>query len=205
MKPTKNKYHCKDCGGKIKMLFQTEKEANTFMKFNSADIEEEAGYGPKRAYECISCGGWHVTSKKDNLYRKSKTENLLEQYEKEKEIKASLVKKREPQTVKEKEKRVGEIENQIKNIAQDAREIKVQAWIDQLKKQIAELPQTEDSQKEIKELRQEIERIGIARNNLGVKKISKQRKEYLDEEGIEEWKNWHEKLNNASGMPTELS
>ena len=45
------------------MLFESEKKADTFMKFNSSDIEEETGYSPTRSYYCVYCGGFHVTSK----------------------------------------------------------------------------------------------------------------------------------------------
>ena len=51
MKPTKNKVFCKDCG-RTKMLFETEKKAENFIKFNKEEIEAESGYGPQRSY-CI--------------------------------------------------------------------------------------------------------------------------------------------------------
>ena len=40
MKPSKNKVFCYDCG-RNKMLFETEKKANTFLKFNADVIEED--------------------------------------------------------------------------------------------------------------------------------------------------------------------
>lgn len=61
MKPTKNRYFCYDIA-RTKMLFSTEKKANTFMEFNSQKILKITGYAPIRAYYCASCGGWHVTS-----------------------------------------------------------------------------------------------------------------------------------------------
>ena len=42
MKLSKNKVFCYDCG-RNKMLFETEKKANTFLKFNADIIEEESG------------------------------------------------------------------------------------------------------------------------------------------------------------------
>jgi hypothetical protein len=63
MKPTKNKMFCRDYG-KTKMLFETEKKAENFMKFNNDEIESESGYSPKRSYYCLCCGGWHITSRK---------------------------------------------------------------------------------------------------------------------------------------------
>ena len=62
MKPTKSKVFCVECK-RYKMIFETEKKAETFMKFNSSDIEDETGYSPNRSYYCIYCGGFHVTSK----------------------------------------------------------------------------------------------------------------------------------------------
>lgn len=62
MKPTKNRYYCAE-SGRTKMLFETEKKANAFIKFNSEEIEEITGFAPKRSYYCDSCGGWHLTSK----------------------------------------------------------------------------------------------------------------------------------------------
>lgn len=80
MKPTKNKYFCPDCG-RTKMRFETEKEANTFLKFNADEIEEETGKRPIRSYYCIACNSWHITSKKEPLIVKSRTESVLERYQ----------------------------------------------------------------------------------------------------------------------------
>jgi hypothetical protein len=87
MKPTKNRVYCRD-SGRIKMLFETEKKANTFIKFNSEEMESESGYSPVRSYYCILCNGWHVTSKKNAFKMKSKTEIILEQYRHNKEQQA---------------------------------------------------------------------------------------------------------------------
>ena len=76
MKPTKNRIHCNN-SGKVRMLFETEKKANLFIKFNSEEIESESGYSPVRAYFCISCNGWHVTSREDRQNRASETEQFL--------------------------------------------------------------------------------------------------------------------------------
>ena len=61
MKPTKNRYYC-PASDRIKMLFESESKANNFMKFNAETIEKENGYKPVRAYYCVSCIGWHLTS-----------------------------------------------------------------------------------------------------------------------------------------------
>ncbi len=86
MKPTKNRVFCYDCG-RHKMVFETEKKANTFIKFNSGEIEKETGQAPTRAYFCIACNGWHVTSKNEVLNIKSKTELVLEEFEQKRKLK----------------------------------------------------------------------------------------------------------------------
>lgn len=70
MKPSKSRVYCPECGRK-KILFETEKKALNFIKFNSEEIEEESGRAPIRAYYCEFCGGWHVTS--SPRYSESKT------------------------------------------------------------------------------------------------------------------------------------
>jgi hypothetical protein len=64
MKPSKCKRFCADAG-KTKMVFETEKKAMTFIKFNADEIKAETGYCPTRAYYCVSCGGYHLTSRKE--------------------------------------------------------------------------------------------------------------------------------------------
>ncbi len=86
MKPSKNKVHCYDCG-RNKMLFESEKKALNFIKFNSENIEEENGIKPIRAYFCQSCCGWHITSKPEKTYKNTPTERVIELYNKEKEAK----------------------------------------------------------------------------------------------------------------------
>lgn len=77
MKPSKNKVYCVDCR-RTKMVFETEKKALLFIKFNSNDIESENGFSPTRAYFCIACGGYHLTSKPDFENFTSPTEILLQ-------------------------------------------------------------------------------------------------------------------------------
>lgn len=80
MKPTKNRYFCVDAG-RAKMLFKSEGSAKRFMEFNSDDIEEKGGRIPVRAYFCVACGGWHITSQPEDSKRKSKTEKYFEKNE----------------------------------------------------------------------------------------------------------------------------
>jgi hypothetical protein len=86
MRPSKNKRYCHDCGRK-KQVFETEKKAEIFIKFNSNDIELENGYAPKRSYFCVACGAWHITSKENDFHGKSFAEKVLEKYTIEKEKK----------------------------------------------------------------------------------------------------------------------
>ena len=85
MKPTKNRIFCYDCGH-IKMLFETEKKADTFIKFNVDEIKNQRGYAPIRSYFCIACNGWHVTSKEE-FQAKSLTETIINEYRKEEKAK----------------------------------------------------------------------------------------------------------------------
>lgn len=60
MKPSKRIY-CRECG-REKIVFETEKKALNFIKWNADEIESESGRRPVRAYYCDCCGGYHVTS-----------------------------------------------------------------------------------------------------------------------------------------------
>ena len=51
MKPSKRIY-CRECG-RSKLLFETEKKALTFIKFNADEIEAETGRKPERASESL--------------------------------------------------------------------------------------------------------------------------------------------------------
>ena len=109
MKPTKNRVFCHDCG-KVKMLFESEKAANTFMKFNSEEIAELNGHAPIRSYFCIACNGWHVTSHpEDEKYAVSRTERVINNYKrmKEERMKANEL-KNEKGNDKEKRKELHE-------------------------------------------------------------------------------------------------
>ena len=76
MKPTKNRVFCLECR-RSKQLFETEAQANNFIKFNRDEIMESEDKVPVRSYYCISCGGWHVTSQ--SVYnRPSKSERVME-------------------------------------------------------------------------------------------------------------------------------
>lgn len=78
MKP-KNRVFCPDCN-RHKMLFETEKEANTFLKFNMDEINPD-GTRNMRVYYCPACCGYHITSHEYNGV--NRTEKLIEAYHKE--------------------------------------------------------------------------------------------------------------------------
>ena len=83
MKPTKNRVYCPDCG-RTKMLFEDEKKALNFIKFNAGTMAEECkGKVPTRAYFCMACAGWHLTSSETAISCKSATERILERHEKQ--------------------------------------------------------------------------------------------------------------------------
>lgn len=77
MKPTKNRIFCNECQ-RPKMLFETEKKALLFMKFNNEEIAEENEKVPSRAYFCEACAGWHLTHFIDPQRNKSRTQRALE-------------------------------------------------------------------------------------------------------------------------------
>lgn len=76
MKP-KNRVMCPDCG-RPKMLFETEKQANTFLKFNMQEVNPR-GDRTMRVYYCPACCGYHISSHEyngDNL----NTDRLIARY-----------------------------------------------------------------------------------------------------------------------------
>ncbi len=92
MKPTKNRIFCKACG-RTKMLFETEKKAQLFMKFNNEEIASENDTVPARAYFCELCGGWHLTHFATVPKGASRTEQMIEHLNTSKEIRKVQKKK----------------------------------------------------------------------------------------------------------------
>lgn len=186
MKPTKNKIFCNDCG-RVKMLFETEKKANNFIKFNKEEIEMESGVAPQRSYFCLFCGGWHITSIKENIGM-SRNEKRFENHLKEKSEKT---KKIIPQKVEvnKKEDIKSEIEYQIKEMNVSQMKVFFGEKIDTLKKEIETLrnPTTPTEKEKLKELRKKLETIYIIRKqnytqNPDEEKAIKQK--------FEEWDLW---------------
>ena len=85
MSKPKNKIFCHDCN-RPKILFETEKKAELFIKYNADEIGEQnrTGKKPVRAYYCQVCGGWHVTSSPVSDVRKyTLTDRVLSLYHKD--------------------------------------------------------------------------------------------------------------------------
>lgn len=61
-----NRIYC-PASKKSKVLFDSKKAADNFIKFNADDIRQQSGYAPIRSYYCPICGGWHVTSQPEDL------------------------------------------------------------------------------------------------------------------------------------------
>lgn len=80
----KNRVFCLDAQ-KSKLVFETEKKAETFLKFNKDKIYESSGYAPVRAYYCPSCCAWHVTHRKDYRPSITSTERVVNTYNEYKE------------------------------------------------------------------------------------------------------------------------
>ena len=73
MKP-KNRVMCPD-SMKQKMLFESERKANDFIKWNGGEIDTHGGV--LRAYYCPACCGWHITHKEHNKAYDNRTERLI--------------------------------------------------------------------------------------------------------------------------------
>lgn len=106
MKPTKNKRYCLDAG-RNKMLFETEKKAMNFIKFNADDIKAESGYSPTRAYYCLPCGGYHLTSRKEDSdeYFQQRDQMIQELYDAKLEKQNAHLKRMELQQMQAKRKK----------------------------------------------------------------------------------------------------
>ena len=61
MPKPKNRVFCRDCR-RPKLLFETEKKAETFIRFNGDEVNS-GGDSELRVYYCTACCGYHITSK----------------------------------------------------------------------------------------------------------------------------------------------
>lgn len=196
MKPSKKNVYCNDCG-RTKMLFETEKKAENFMRFNNEEIESESGYSPQRSYYCIFCLGWHLTSIKEKIGI-SKKEQVLEQYIQEKERKkAELISNQEEHSKKltvnqeERIRRIRELESQIQEMEPAQKEIFFAANKSVLTSEIELLLKSTscNDNAKLKDLRLDLEILCIVRKQNGFQKPKENHQEFRENE-IEEWRLW---------------
>lgn len=74
---------CPDCG-KPKMLFESERKANDFIRWNADDLEHQSVN--IRAYYCPSCCGWHISHKKHWKGFDQSTDRLIDAYNKDRQF-----------------------------------------------------------------------------------------------------------------------
>ncbi len=202
MKPTKNKVFCKDCE-RTKMLFETEKNAANFIKFNNEEIEAESGYSPQRSYYCLFCGGWHITSRQEQIGLSQK-EQMFERYKQEKE------KKKEKKIVNQFEtiiRNSNKVENQqkrnmiIKDLESHIKEMEPSQiekfFLENINIQKKEIKLLQDSKsltdkEKLKDLRQNLEILYLVGKQAGIKNNNSKLEEVRQKE-IEEWKLWIKK------------
>ena len=72
------------------MLFPTKEKAERFMEYNSDEIDEETGRRPVRAYFCIACGGWHITSQEDSIQIHSAVDKYFQEENELRDLMKSL-------------------------------------------------------------------------------------------------------------------
>ena len=78
MKPNK-RIMCPDCGHP-KMLFETERKANGFIKWNGGELHVPEGC-ELRVYFCPSCCGWHITHQRHKEHYEKQTDELIGAFE----------------------------------------------------------------------------------------------------------------------------
>lgn len=215
LKPSKSKVYCADCG-RSKMLFQTEKKAANFIRFNAEVIEAESGFCPQRTYFCMFCCGWHVTSKlvPSGI---SLMEKHLGRYFKEKEAKSapkSVVQavpqkaiapriptiRRKPAPPKEPQapnfeelraQRIQVLEDQVSAMEEAQKEKFFIEKILLLNAEIAALSEATrmDARRNLKELRHDLQNLHTVKNLHGFRYLNS-RHEAVKEINREGWRVW---------------
>ena len=189
MKPTKNKYYCTDCG-RTKMLFETEKKADNFIAFNQEKISKESEYAPQRSYFCLFCGGWHITSIKEE-FGKSKNEKLLEQLLIENTTSVEPEIKSINNYVENRTKILIEVESCIKEMDYNEKGVFFVEQINSLNKQIEDASNSSDQNRkeELKELRLMLDVTYCVRKQNGFHKANNINEKWKERE-IQEWLKW---------------
>lgn len=73
--PIKHYVWCAQCGRK-KHLYKSQKAAEMAIMYNVEEMKKIGKELPSRAYYCVACGGWHLTSKKYNPKGKHGTKSF---------------------------------------------------------------------------------------------------------------------------------
>lgn len=97
MKP-KNRVMCPDCG-RQKLLFETEKKAETFIKFNGNELSDNPD--KLRVYYCPACCGYHISSKPFYNGYEGRTERMLERYYRDKKTVFDILVAHDPENEEE--------------------------------------------------------------------------------------------------------
>ncbi|MFN4146019.1 MAG: hypothetical protein ACK4GN_09365 [Runella sp.] len=185
------------------MLFETERQALNFIKFNSEEIESTSGYSPKRAYFCSFCAGWHITHIEEEI-GPSRKEQLLEKIKQQEQEKKSKAKSKSNgplpttqdapqesiQTPRQKKYKIiiAELEHRINEIEAPLREQFLLNEIEALKNEIALLEKSDDPDKaKLKELRRKVDPYHTTLKKYGFKKLKEKQEE---EKKLEEWTLW---------------
>lgn len=205
MRPTKNKVFCKDCE-RVKMLFETEKKADNFIKFNKREIEEESGYSPQRSYYCLFCDGWHLTSISEHIGA-SKKEQMFEQYTQAKEKKVDVVgdmqvKRGKANYKQERRTQLTKtMESEIKDMDIHQKELFFSEQISRLKNEIELLScaSSNSDREKLRDFRQELDVLYIVRkqnksevDNYNLEVLKSKELAELREKELEAWRLWAE-------------
>ena len=76
------------------MLFETERKANDFIKWNGDNLDVAEGC-ELRAYYCPSCCGWHITHQRHRRGYDRNTDRLIDAFNKSKGNKMKKIEIRE--------------------------------------------------------------------------------------------------------------
>lgn len=199
MKPTKSKVFCRNCN-RHKMLFETEKKANLFIQFNQEEIQEVSGYSPQRSYFCLFCGGWHVTSIKEEIGT-TKNESLYQAYTENRKKKAGFTTNTPKTFVETQEMRLVRIKNEMFHLDEEQQVAFIQLQIEKLTHEISALQHSNEEEvlAKLKIKQQELQAVRTVKNQLlGVdkKNLYQQR---INQKQIDEWRIWaEEKVRKAS-------
>lgn len=83
----RNRIMCPDCQ-KPKILFETERKANDFIRWNGDNLENQCG--KLRAYYCPACCGWHISHQKYRKSYDSRTDNLISAFDRQKKKRTKI-------------------------------------------------------------------------------------------------------------------